>query len=82
MKVLSVIVFDVDTKVFDTEIFPQHAISDLKSDITFTAFFSQEKNLWWKEINTHTHILTCTMSLVKKYNEVKQKKIKVFECKK
>ena len=32
--------------------------------------------------HTHAHILKCTMSLVKKYNEVKQKKMKVFECKK
>ena len=51
------IVFDLETKVLDTEIFPQHNIADLNSGITFIALFSQEKPLQWKEINTVTHIL-------------------------
>ena len=33
------------TKVLDTEIFPDHNIAGLISDITFTALFSQEKPL-------------------------------------
>ena len=33
------------TKVLDTEIFPDHNIAGLISDITFTALFSQEKRL-------------------------------------
>ena len=43
------------TKVIDTEIFPQRNIAGLISGITFIVLFSQEKPLWWKEINTHTH---------------------------
>ena len=39
------IVFDAETKILDTEIFPQHTIVDLTSDITFIALFSQEKPL-------------------------------------
>ena len=38
------IVFDMATKVFDTEKFPQHAIADLNSGIAFIVFFSQEKS--------------------------------------
>ena len=58
MKVLSIIVFDAEPKVLDTEIFPQQTIVDLNSDITFV-LFCQEKHLRWKEINkqTHTHSL-------------------------
>ena len=48
------IVYDVATKVLDTESFPQH-IAGLISGITFIVLFSQEKPLRWKEINTHTH---------------------------
>ena len=32
------IVFDVATKLFDTEKFPQHTIADLNSDIVFIMF--------------------------------------------
>ena len=39
------IVYDVATKVFDTVIFPQHAIVDLISGITFIVLLSQEKPL-------------------------------------
>ena len=39
------IVFDVATKVLDTETFPQPTIADLNSGITLTVFFSQEKSL-------------------------------------
>ena len=39
------IVYDVATKVLDTEIFPQHTIADLISRITFIVLFSQEKVL-------------------------------------
>ena len=49
------IVFDVATKVLDTENFPQHTIADLNSGITLILLFSQEKLLRWNEINTHAH---------------------------
>ena len=39
------IVYDVVTKVLDTEIFLQHSIADLISGITFIALFDQEKPL-------------------------------------
>ena len=39
------IVYDVATKVLDTEIFPQHTIVELDSGITFVVFFSQKKPL-------------------------------------
>ena len=54
------IVYEVATKEHDTESFPQHTISDLKSGIILIVFFSQEKPLPWKEINTHTHKHTHT----------------------
>ena len=38
-------VFDAETKILDTEIFPQHIIADLNSGITFV-LFSPEKPLW------------------------------------
>ena len=50
------IVYDVVTKVLDTESFPQHNIAGLISGITF--LFSQEKRLQWKEMITHTHART------------------------
>ena len=37
------IAFEVETKVLDTEIFPQYAIADLNSSITIIVLFSQEK---------------------------------------
>ena len=45
-KVLSMIVFDAEKKVLDTEIFPQHIIADLNSEITYTVLLNQEKYLW------------------------------------
>ena len=50
------IVYDVATKVLDTESFPQCNISGLISGIIFIVLFSQEKPFRLKEINTHTHI--------------------------
>ena len=44
------IVYNVATKVLDTEIFPQHDIAGLISGITFIVLFSQEKPLRWKKI--------------------------------
>ena len=52
------IVYDVATKVLDTESYPQHNIAGLISDITFIVLFNQEKPLRRKEINTHTHTHT------------------------
>ena len=56
------VVFDVVTKVFGTEEFPQHNIAELNSRTTLIILFSQEKPLRWKEINarehTHTHTHT------------------------
>ena len=37
------IVYDVATKVLDTDLFPQHTITDMNSGITFIVLFSQEK---------------------------------------
>ena len=56
------IVYNVATKVLDTEIFPQHDIAGLISGITFIVLFSQEKPLRWKKIHTHerTHTHTHT----------------------
>ena len=54
LKVPAKIVYDIATKVLDTEIFPQHTIAALNSGITFIVSSSQEKPLRWKEINTHT----------------------------
>ena len=58
------IVYDVATKVRDTELFPQYNIADLNSGITLV-LFSQEQALRWKEINTHiyTHQQQLTASL-------------------
>ena len=39
------IVYDVETKVLDTEIFLQHTIADLNSGITFIVF-SVRENLY------------------------------------
>ena len=46
------ILYNVETKVLDTQIFPQSNIAGLASGITFIVLFSQEKPLQWKEINT------------------------------
>ena len=54
------VVYDIATKVFDTEIFPQHTNAELISGITFIVLFSQEKPLRSKEINTHRHTHTQT----------------------
>ena len=42
-KVPAKIVYDVATKVLDTEVFPRHNIADLNSDITFIVLLSQEE---------------------------------------
>ena len=39
------IVFEVESKVLDTEIFLQRTIADLNSDITIIVLFSQEEPL-------------------------------------
>ena len=52
-------VFDMETKVIDAEIFPQHTIVDLNSGIAFV-LFSQDKPLRWKETHTHRHTYTYT----------------------
>ena len=52
------IIYEVATKVRDTEAFPQHNIFGLISGITSIVLFSQEKPLQWKEINTHTYTYT------------------------
>ena len=44
-KVPTMTVYDVATKVLDTEKFSQHNIADLNSGITFIVLFSQEKPL-------------------------------------
>ena len=46
------IVYDVATKVLDTELFPQHTIADLHPGIIFIVLLSQEKPL---HTHTHTH---------------------------
>ena len=48
-------VFDAETKVFDTEIFPQHIIADMDSGNTFIVSFSKKKPLRWKLISKHTY---------------------------
>ena len=53
------IVYDVVTKVLDTESFPQHNNTGLISGIRFV-LFSQEKRLRWKEMITRTHARTRT----------------------
>ena len=45
LKVPTMIVHDVATKVLDTEIFNQHTIAELTPGITFIVLFSQEKPL-------------------------------------
>ena len=51
-------VFDAEAKVLSTEIFTQHTIADLNSDITFIVLFTQEKPLRRTVVdtNTYTHI--------------------------
>ena len=48
------IVYNVATKVLDTESFPQHNIACLIYGITYIVL------LRWEEINTHTHTHTHT----------------------
>ena len=62
LKVPAMIVYDVATKVLDTESFLQHTIADLSSDITFIVLLSQEKPLRRKETNTYTHIFNYDFS--------------------
>ena len=58
LKVSAMIIYDVVTKVLDTESFPQHNIAGLISGNTFVLSLSQEKPLRWEEIYTHAY--TCT----------------------
>ena len=60
------IVFEVETKVLDTEIFPHHTITDLNSGITFIVLFSKDKPLRGRK-NTHRHA-----TRAKKYTKVLQ----------
>ena len=53
------IVFDVATKVLDTEIFPQHTIADLNLWHYIHCFVQSEKVFTMKE-NKHTHARTHT----------------------
>ena len=52
LKVPAIIIYNVATKVLDTELFPQHTIADLNFGITFI-LSSHEKPLRWKKIHTH-----------------------------
>ena len=60
------IVFEVETKVLDTEICPQHTITDLIPGITFIVLLSKEKPLRGRK-NTHRHVTGA-----KKYTKVLQ----------
>ena len=51
------IVFDVATKVLDTEIFPQHTVADLNLWHYIHCFVQSEKVFTMKE-NKHTHART------------------------
>ena len=54
LKVPAMIIYEVETKVLDTEIFPQHNIAGMISGSTFTVVQSRE-NFTVEKINTHTH---------------------------
>ena len=54
------IVYDVATKVFDAETFPQHTIADLNSGITFIVLFSHSFCLYSERKQTHTQKYTHT----------------------
>ena len=56
------IVYDVATKVLDTEQFPQHNIAGLISGITFIFLFQSGK-AFTMEGNAHTHTHTRTHTL-------------------
>ena len=45
LRVPTMVVYAVATKILDRELFPQHNITELNSGITFTVLFSQEKSL-------------------------------------
>ena len=45
LKVPTMIVYDVTTKVLEIKKFPQHTIAELNSAIIFIVLFSQEKPL-------------------------------------
>ena len=55
----TMIVYDVVTKVPDTESFPQHSITGLISGITFIVLFSQNFTVEGNK-HTHTHAHTHT----------------------
>ena len=58
------IVYDVATRVLDTESFPQHNIAGLISSITFVVLLIQEKGNA-VERNKHTHTNTVASSQLK-----------------
>ena len=45
LKVSAIVVYDLASKVLDTEVIPQHNIAGLISSITLLVLFSQEKPL-------------------------------------
>ena len=58
------IVYDVATKILDTEYFPQHNIASLISGITFIVLFqSGEAFTVGRNTHTHTHTHTHTQTL-------------------
>ena len=59
LKGLSMIVFDAETKVVNTEIIPQHTIADLHYGITFIVF-AQSGEVFTVVGNKHTHTHTHT----------------------
>ena len=52
------IVYDVGTKVLDTEIFPQHTMADL--NIWYYLLFVQSEEAFTVKGNKHTHTHTYT----------------------
>ena len=75
------IVYDVATKVLDTETSPHNKIASLISGITFIDLFSQEGTLQRKEINTHartrahthTHTHTHMSSVIAQFPQIPSK---------
>ena len=71
LKDLSMILFEVETKVLDTKIFSQHTIAELNSDITFIVLFIQGTPLPRMEIKTHVHMHTKTYRIAStNYREI------------
>ena len=57
------IVYDVATKVLDTELFPQPNIAGLISGITFVVLQSGE-TFTVEHTHTHTHTQTCSVQQI------------------